>query len=93
MDRQRYFQQMRPVKEVIRGTTPQLLPSTMKDLAFKKQTLPWIQSPNLDINHQRREKTLNLQHSKSSLFLLQSRTHPRNEIHIIGSGISSELYS
>jgi hypothetical protein len=39
MDR-RYFQQMRPVKEVIRGTTPQLLPNTMKDLAFKKQMLP-----------------------------------------------------
>jgi hypothetical protein len=90
MDRQRYFQQMRPVKEVIRGTTPQLLPNTMKDLAFKKQTL---QSPNLDINHQKRGKTLNLQHSKSSLILLQSRTHPRNEIHIIGSGIPSELYS
>jgi hypothetical protein len=40
MDRQRYFQQMRPVKEVIRATTPQLLPNTMKDLAFKKQMLP-----------------------------------------------------
>jgi hypothetical protein len=40
MDRQRYFQQMRLVKEVIGGTTPQLLPNTMKDLAFKKQTLP-----------------------------------------------------